>query len=200
MKRKYGDRRDWARILASRYAVMALSMEEGGGVVALYQMDAVRDPLWVTLADKWICVADAGHTWLQYYPLDAMGAGASASVDAGRAEHACYTATAMFDAGGQIVQWYFDICRATGMSDAGIPWHDDLYLDIVADPITGRQEVVDADELDDALAVGNISEALYHAAWRETHRIAPLVKQGALPEMRLAAAQRATLLERLGRT
>ncbi len=109
MKRKYGDRRDWARILASRYAVMTLDAAEGGGVAALYRIDAVRDPA------------------------------------------------------------------------------------------TGGQEVIDADELDDALTAGKVSDALYHAAWRETHRLAPLVAQSKLPEMRMAVAHRAALLERMAR-
>lgn len=197
MKRKYGDRRNWQRILASRFSVMPLQEAELSGVALLYQIDAVREPLWVTSAGRRICVADAGYTWLQYYPLAPVDATELVGVE--QTGGACYTMTAMFDMAGQIVQWYVDICSATGIDDAGVPWHDDLYLDIVYDPNTGNQEVIDVEELDDALTQGNVSVAAYHAAWRETHRLAPLVAQGARPEMRLAATHRALLLDRLAR-
>src|SRR5579863_7058370 len=123
MKRKYGDRRDWERILASRYAVMPMRKMRLPGVTMLYSIDEVREPLWVTCAGRRVCVADAGYTWLQYYPK--MAANSVAGPDAAQqTRRAGYTATAMFDAAGEIVQWYFDICAATGRGAWGIPWHD----------------------------------------------------------------------------
>jgi predicted RNA-binding protein associated with RNAse of E/G family len=93
----------------------------------------------------------------------------------------------------QIAQWYIDVCAGHGVDHRGIPWHDDLYLDIIA---SGHDlvEVIDAADLDAAYAEDSDIPAIYHQAWRESHRLAPLVRGARLPEMRFAADALAAML------
>ncbi len=194
MKRKYADMRGWQRILASRFASMTLDDDDGASadcepsLVALYWIDAISKPLWVTCAGRSLCVADAGYSWLSYYPAAFLG---ELATDAQPATH---RVTTMFDAAGQIVQWYVDICGAQGRDTNGVPWYDDWYLDVIRDP-TGGVEIIDADELDDALDHHKLTARHYHAAWREAHRLAPLVAQGKLVGIEQAAGWRERLLD-----
>jgi predicted RNA-binding protein associated with RNAse of E/G family len=81
-------------------------------------------------------LADAGFAWMTHFPHGAH-----------------HTVTTMYDAAGQVIQWYIDICRAHGVDEAGMPRFDHLYLDIVVYP-DGRVVVLDEDELDAALVAG----------------------------------------------
>jgi predicted RNA-binding protein associated with RNAse of E/G family len=81
-----------------------------------------------------------------------------------------YTVLTMYNASGQVVQWYIDICLQTGVSEAGIPWSDDLFLDIVITP-TWQIELLDADDLDEALRSEEITPSDYDLAWREADRL-----------------------------
>ena len=38
--------------------------------------------------------------------------------------------TAIYDENNEIIEWYFDIAKEIG-KDNGIPYEDDLYLDVV---------------------------------------------------------------------
>lgn len=182
MKRKWADRRTWARIVSSRFICQRIETATFRGYVALYAMDALNPeigPLIVPCADAWVCIADVGHTWLQHFPDDEP-----------------HVLSTMFDADGCIVQYYLDICATHGLADDGMPWYDDLYLDIVKAP-GGEIEILDADELDDALADGLITPEQQTFAWAETRRLEPLVAAESLPAMRLAAEHRALLLAQL---
>ena len=44
-----------------------------------------------------------------------------------------------------------------GMGPDGIPWYGDLYLDVIALP-DGRSEIIDGDELEQALVVGAVNQ------------------------------------------
>ncbi len=64
---------------------------------------------------------------------------------------------------------YADVCAATGLGEDGIPWLDDLYLDVRAtlnaDWTPGVPEIIDADELDAALQSGEITPEQHALAW-----------------------------------
>lgn len=109
--------------------------------------------------DEKLCIVDDGYRWLQQFPNGEK-----------------YCVTTMFDADGKIVQWYIDICRGIGLED-GIPWMDDLFLDIIV-LASGEHFLVDADELDDALHKGLIDHADYDLAWDEAKRLMGLIENG----------------------
>lgn len=171
MKRKYGDRPGWARVLAHTFTVARVERPAFAGVVTLYTMLEVRAPLYKPVAGELTLIADVGFRWLQLYSADSQSQ--------------TYTVTAAFNPAEMIVQWYIDVCAAHGVDHTGIPWHDDLYLDLVANQ-RGAIAVIDADDLEQAVDHGMTSIATYHLAWSEVHRLAPLAHSGRLPEMRFA--------------
>ncbi len=171
MKRKYGDRADWARILEHTFTVAQVDLPAFRGVVALYTMGRVREPLFKPVAGDLTLIADAGFRWLQFYSAHPTSQ--------------TYTVTASFDPHNAIAQWYIDVCARHGVDSTGIPWHDDLYLDLVINPC-GKLAVIDGDELEEAAGCGTVDASAYALAWREAHRLAPLAHQRRLPEMRIA--------------
>jgi len=86
----------------------------------------------------------------------------------------------MVDATGVVVQWYIDICASHGVDADGIPWFEDLYLDIVVLP-SREAMLLDADELDAALVEGKITETQYHLAWEEVRSLLLGIANGTMP-------------------
>jgi predicted RNA-binding protein associated with RNAse of E/G family len=183
MPRKYGDRAGWARILASTFTVARVETPAFHGVASLYTMLRVRERLYKPVCGELTLIADDGFRWLQLYSADP----------------ACqtYTVTAAFDSEKILAQWYIDVCAGHGVDRTGVPWHDDLYLDVIANG-RGAVEVIDAADLEAAIAAAIVGDAEYQLAWREAHRLAPLVRSASLPEMRFAG-EALDALETLGR-
>jgi predicted RNA-binding protein associated with RNAse of E/G family len=114
LKRKYGDRSDWKRVLEREYAQSFLETETIKGHITLLKIVKAAEPLYVNYYDRSICIVEDGYLWLQQFPSD---------------KH--HSVTTMFDAKGEIVQWYIDICYMNGVSSDNVSWMDDLFLDIV---------------------------------------------------------------------
>ena len=102
----------------------------------------------------------------------------------------------MFDRDGNVVQWYLDICQRHGIDAEGIPWFEDLYLDVVAS-LAGTVRLLDADELEGALRAGIVSPAEYALAWREARRLLAATEQRSFPLLALSALHRALLLQQI---
>ncbi|PFA69156.1 hypothetical protein CN378_04570 [Bacillus sp. AFS015802] len=152
LKRKYGNRADWKRVEQRKYAQTHLHTKEFQGNITLLNTVEVKEPLTTRYGEKDICIVDNGYMWLQHFPLG---------------KH--HSVTTMFDANGEIVQWYIDICLENGVED-GVPWMDDLYLDIVVLP-SGEIFVLDEDELEQAYESGTISKKKYDIAHNEVKEI-----------------------------
>jgi uncharacterized protein len=177
MKRLIANRPDWHRILQRRYYQTYLNTPAFRGYATLLCLDAVRERLIVQTQSGPLCIADAGYTWLQLFP-----------------EGERYTMITMYGADGHVVQWYIDICAQTGVSEAGIPWLDDLYLDIVITP-DHKVELLDADELDEALRSEEISPSDYDLAWREANRLMEKFSRREFELLALCAPFRQILLQ-----
>lgn len=175
LKRKYGDRSDWKRVLKREYAQSYVDSKVIKGYITLLHIIKVTEPLTVSYGGEKICIVDNGYMWLQQFPLD---------------EH--HSVTTMFDANGEIVQWYIDICLQNGIEN-DISWMDDLYLDIVVLP-SGKVIVKDADELEDALSKGIIDKYLYDIAWNEVNKLKSLINKGEFELLSLSVHHKDTLL------
>ena len=140
MTYKRADRPGWPRLRAQRFVCQRICDGRLNGYATLLHMVEVAEPLWVTHHDRRICIADAGYSWLQIFP-----------------EGTSYTHTTMFDADGQPVQEYIDLVVEHGVDDAGIPWYDDLYLDITWIPEGDGPLLLDQEELEAAHAIGAIT-------------------------------------------
>lgn len=178
MKRKYANHPGWRRIVSCSFIAARVEMPAFCGVVSLYSVHRVREPLYKPIAGAQTLLADDGFRWLQLY----------CDREAGQT----HTVTAMYDVQRRLVQWYIDVCSCHGVDHRGVPWHDDLYLDVIANE-HGAVEILDAADLEAAFDAGAISLSAYDLAWRETHWLAPLVRSGNLPEMRYAPEALASL-------
>lgn len=158
---------------------MIVSDGEFDGHITLFRINAVRKPLYVPNCGQMICIADSGYSWLHHIPRN------------GR-----HVITAMFDAAGDVVQWYIDICSGTGVSDDLVPWFDDLYLDLIVQT-SGEFELLDADELQEALDTGVIDQALFDLAWEEANRLQELLERNHFGQLTLASNYRKQLLKRI---
>ncbi|MFB5088189.1 DUF402 domain-containing protein [Psychrobacillus sp. PGGUH221] len=158
LKRRYGNRSDWKRIVNRKYTQYYLNTKEFTGVLTLLNLVQVTEPLWVNYADKSICIVDDGYSWMQHFPIGNN-----------------YSITTMFNANDEIVQWYIDICHEIGTKN-NIPWWDDLFLDIIILP-SGEIILQDEDELEDALSSNLIDRDMYNLAWNEANRITSLLKE-----------------------
>lgn len=176
LKRKFGDRAGWQRVISRDYNQIFLEAAEFKGYITILQIHKVKGPSYVNYDEKEVCIVDDGYMWLQHFPKN---------------NH--YSVTTMFNAEGEIVQWYIDICRENGIED-GRPWMDDLFLDIVVLP-TGEVHLKDADELEEALKHGHIDQFLYDLAWTEAKRLINLINGNQFELLMLAKDHKKLLLE-----
>jgi predicted RNA-binding protein associated with RNAse of E/G family len=66
------------------------------------------------------------------------------------------------------------------MDKDGMLWYDDLYLDIDISP-TGATNLLDADELDDALRMEKITSLEYNLAWNEVNTLLDAIEEDNFP-------------------
>ncbi|MFL0200116.1 DUF402 domain-containing protein [Exiguobacterium acetylicum] len=159
IKKRYADRRDWRRITQRHYVHEQVDSEVFVGHVTLLQLIEVASPLDVRYGDEIVRIADAGYVWVQQFPSDAH-----------------HAVTSMFDATGQLIQTYVDICLRTGVEDERIYW-EDLFLDLIVLP-SGQVLLIDTDELEAAREQGIVSEAEYALAWAEAKRLQKQLQDG----------------------
>ena len=161
MKTKNMKRSAWKRLLEKSYTVRDCAPWGHPGRESALHIQKVTAPLWVKEGYGEICIADAGHSWVQV---------------------AChgqpYWLTAMFDRNDRFLQIYFDIARPPCFDDPDDPVFEDLYLDVV---LTSQLELVvmDREELEAALETGEIDRETYDFArnscqtllqWLESHK------------------------------
>ena len=167
MTYKRADRPGWPRLRARRFVCQRVGDGAVNGYVTLLHMVEVAEPLWVTHHDQRICIADVGYSWLQLFP-----------------EGASHTHTTMFDAEGQPVQDYIDLVAEQGVTEDGVPWYDDLYLDITwiaeSSPL-----LLDQEELEAARAIDAITQEQYELARGEAAQLLVALTLGdyRLPEI-----------------
>lgn len=150
LKKKTLRRDEWTRVTDKTVALMPVTTTLFSGLACLLSIRGVEAPLWVHEgAFGAVRIADRGFRWLQLAP-----------------EGKHWWLTVMFDERGALVESYFDITRSNDLSDPEGAYFLDMFLDVCIPP-EGAPLVLDADELDAALADGSITAA-EHALARET--------------------------------
>lgn len=146
MKRKSTDRIYLKRVIDRNFISSSVNDDSFKGYISLFKINKVTDSCVIKYEERNVCVINNGYSLLQYVPLDEN-----------------YTLTAFCDENNNLIQWYFDITYRNGIGDDGIPYYDDLYLDIIILP-PFEVHLVDKDELDDALNKKIISNEQYNLA------------------------------------
>lgn len=153
MKRRFADKGDWKRVLEREFKIIYVDNEELKGYLTSIYVKKVSEPLIIKTLGEDYCIANDGHTWIQYLPYDKN-----------------YVLTVMFDEKGEIIQWYFDISEKYELSEEGMPYYDDLYLDVVV-LTTGKVVLLDEDEIEEAFQNEKISKQQYEVAWNQTKNL-----------------------------
>ncbi|MEY8750094.1 DUF402 domain-containing protein [Alkalicoccobacillus gibsonii] len=162
LERKYANRPGWKRVLKKKYSQKYLISKEFTGHVTLIEVQEVTEPLVVQYESEKVRIVDSGFVWLQHFP------------DSGQ-----HVMTTVFNEKGEVVQWYIDICNKIGITK-GIPWYEDLILDLVVLP-TGEIFQLDFDELEDLLQKGNVSFSLYQIARDVMNNLLQAIKDNNYP-------------------
>lgn len=179
MKRKRADRAGWRRIVKQRFVMIHLETPAFRGDVALFCIDEVTEPLIIELGGEHVLLADNGYSWLQHFP-----------------EGTRYALTTIFNAQGELTRWYLDICKQHGRDEQGDVWYDDLYLDLDIAP-DGKINILDVDELDEALQQGAVSTFEYNLAWRELDNTLTAIEADMFPLLWLGEEHRELLMNLL---
>lgn len=111
--------------------------------------------------EKDIVVSQNGYKWLSILPTDEY-----------------YCITAMINEENKILLWYIDMIAGQGIDKDGIPYFDDLYLDLVVSP-DGTIMEDDRDELEEALARKDITLEQFELADRTCSKL----KEGILSDI-----------------
>ncbi len=139
MKRKELGRYDWRNILERRDFHCCWKQNSQQGEAALIHIiKAAKTGIGQFCGEPVVIYQDDYH-WLQIAMADCH-----------------WWLTVMVDAQGEITQYYFDITLENHLLGNRDSWFTDLYLDVVMMP-DGRVDLLDEDELDEALRVGDIS-------------------------------------------
>lgn len=145
MKRRYANWNTKTDILDRELEVKKLEDTNFIGNISKLKIKSVKKA-WLVDEEK-RKILDKDFTFIGMYPKDEN-----------------YCITAMYDEKLNIVQWYFDIAKNTGVEN-GIPYEDDLYLDVVLLP-DGRINILDEDELLEANKLGDITKMDIEMAYK----------------------------------
>ena len=126
MKRKYADLRNIKDILKSEFKTIKINEINFKAYLSIVIIKDVKK-VWEVDVEK-RCILNKDYKWLEIHPIDQN-----------------YTITAIYNEKDQIIEWYIDICKQNGIED-GIPFEDDLFLDVVIVP-DGRIIILDEEEL-----------------------------------------------------
>jgi uncharacterized protein len=162
LKRKYGTREGWSRIVEREVSVKYTSTGELEGYLSLIKFERVGHPLYVQYEGDSICIVDDGYSWLQFFP-----------------DHRHFSITTMLNEDQSVIQWYIDITKENGYDSTRGPWMDDLFLDLIILP-GGKLIEKDQQELEEAYLNKIISEEDYMLAKSEFRRLIYQIKSNEL--------------------
>ena len=147
MKIKYGNNPNPKSILDSSYKIKKVKDDFFDGYISMVDVNKARRPKIVPRYNgREQKIFDNKHKWLMLFP-----------------NNKSYTITAMYDENLTLIEFYIDMIDKIGMTNEGIPYMHDLFLDVV---ITYEREVyiLDQDELYEALQNKEITPKQYDLA------------------------------------
>ncbi len=157
LKKRYADARNLVHnIIDKEYINLRVDNEEFRGNISLLKFNKVKEKWYVDEENR--CILANDFKWLEIYP-----------------DGANFCIIVIYDENGNITEWYFDIARKIGEDD-GIPYEDDLYLDVVVVP-DGRIHLLDEEELKAAYKRYEVSEEEYNMAHRVANELMEKYKE-----------------------
>lgn len=159
MKIKYANRQDDNNILSKKFKIINSQDSYFKGKITLIQLDKVKEKFVAKRpTGKSEIIIDNNYKILTFFP-----------------EKDSYCFSAMYDSNCKILQWYFDILKGCCEYNSGIPYGEDMYLDIVVLP-NGEFYLLDEDELEDALAKKLITKNDFINAYASKNTVEQMLK------------------------
>lgn len=149
LKKRHADSSANNRARKVKQKVISINEKNFSGDIYFYDFIDVETKM---IIPKGKCILDNGYKWLEFYDYSSK-----------------IKLTAMYDENKEIIEWYFDIAKEIN-KDNGIPYEDDLYLDVVVTP-DGEVILLDEDELKDALDRLEIRDLDYQNAYKEANKL-----------------------------
>jgi len=137
---------EWKCIKSKKLKAKQVSTDFFKGYIGLLEIEEVSEKQIWKFTGEDITVCDNGLKWLSILPRNDF-----------------YCVTAMMNANNEILLWYIDMIADQGIDADGIPYFDDLYLDLVVYP-DGTIIVDDMDELETALETKDITQEQFNLA------------------------------------
>ena len=153
MKRSRLSYDEWECIISKDIFGKTVNSELLNGYIGIIDMKEVSKIQTWKFNGEDIVVCDKGRKWLSILP-----------------QNDWYCITAMMDEKETVLLWYIDMIANQGVDVDGIPYFDDLYLDLVVYP-NGTIIVDDMDELEDALSKKDITQEKFNLAVETSHRL-----------------------------
>lgn len=137
---------EWKCIVSKNISGKRINTDFFEGYIGLIEIKEVDEiQIWKFNGED-IVVCDKGVRWLSILPQNNF-----------------YCITAMMDEKNNILLWYIDMIAEQGTDPDGIPYFDDLYLDLIVYP-NGTVVVDDMDELEEALSQKDITQEQFNLA------------------------------------
>lgn len=146
MKRSRLSYDEWECIVSKDMYGKKVNTEFFKGYIGLIDIKEVSEKQIWKFNGEDITVCDKGLKWLSILPQDNF-----------------YCITAIMNERNDILVWYIDMIAEQGIEIDGIPYFNDLYLDLVVYP-NGVIIVDDMDELEEALSKNNITQEQFNLA------------------------------------
>ena len=147
LKKRYaGDEKHIENIIKKEEKIDYFKDDNFSGDVYLINYIKVKQKRYV---GNDLCICDNNYKWLIFYNYN---------------KRICLTT--IYDNNNNIVEWYFDIARKIGKEN-GIPYEDDMYLDVVLNP-NGKVILLDEDEFEDAYDRNEFTKQEYDDAYKVT--------------------------------
>lgn len=158
LKKKFADSfNKFGNVLEAEQRIKSINERDFKGDIYLNIFNKVTTPF---LLDNGLCIQDTNYKWLEFYDYNSK-----------------VRLSAVYDENNKIVEWYFDVARCIG-KEKGIPYEDDLYLDVVLTP-SGKVILLDEDELKEAFERKEMTKEEFEEAYQIANELMEKVKGNA---------------------
>ena len=145
LKKRFANRiNKYGNVLEAEYKIKSINNVDFKGDVYLNNFIKISEPYFL---ENGLCIQNTNYKWLEFYDYSSK-----------------VKLTAIYNEENKIVEWYFDIARGIGKEN-GIPYEDDLYLDVVLGP-SGKIILLDEDELKEAFERKEMTKEEYEEAYK----------------------------------
>lgn len=152
MKRKFLNASHWDFLELYSYKYTHIN-DLFSGYISLIKVEKVKQKITVDYEQSEKILVDDGYKGLIFLP-----------------DKENWCVSVVYNISNEVVEWYFDMTKLNSINEQGVPFYDDLYLDIAVSP-NFKVVILDEDELKEALESKEISQSDYDMAYSTCNKI-----------------------------